>query len=132
MGFHRPASSSDGGGSGGGGNVNVIAVPYVGSGGAGTFTSTGQIPAGAIVTNVSNVVTSPFDGTTPQVSVGVSGTPSKFLGGSTTDLLNTAYPQENPQVTEQSSAAAVLVTLTGTGITTGAGVIYLTYATTTA
>ncbi len=108
------------------GVVGCIAVAVSGAAGAGTFTSTAQIPAGAVVTEVRANITVLFNGTTPDVIVGVGGTTNKFVSAATFDITS-ATLQEATQITAQASAAAVVVTTSGAGMSAGTMTIYVFY-----
>lgn len=95
-----------------------------------TATSTTSLPAGARVNRVDLVMSTGFSGgTSPDLTVGVSASASKFLssadhGGSAgVAIAGTTIKLES---VNQSTAAQVVVTITGTP-TSGAGEVIVYY-----
>jgi len=88
------------------------------------------LPANAIIKSVSVNVTTAFNGTSPAISLGVTGTTSKWLPSTDVDLTTVGqygaiYCQS---VATIGSSQAVIITLNpGTGGTAGAYEILVTY-----
>lgn len=97
-----------------------------------TVDSSVTIPSGALITRVQNKVMTPFNGTSPSVTVTLNGSTPLTLVDSTV-----FYPKEagygysnDSDVFEVSSenAGAVRVAITSSGSTAGDGIAYIWYA----
>lgn len=86
-------------------------------------------PANAVISKVLVNVTEAFNGTSPQLSVGVSGTPAKYMG-TTENILGTIGVYEvEPRLTEDGSPEEIIITFsTGSGASAGACDVSVLYA----
>lgn len=85
-------------------------------------------PANAIVVCVKVIIDTPFDGT-PSLSVGISGTASKYLPSTAVDLTaaaGTIFDYE-PGVAAVGSTEALIATYSGGGATAGSARIIVCY-----
>lgn len=88
------------------------------------------LPANAIIKEISVMVDTAFNGTGPSLSVGVSGTPSKFMVAGASDLTtagqySTTAVQE--VATSGTSQAIILTFNAGVGATAGVARVMMTY-----
>jgi hypothetical protein len=105
----------------------VVAVPLAFNS-AGTVNSTYALPNNARVTKVTVVVSTPFDGTAPTVSVGYSGQATKFM--TTTDSLLTqggSFTKEQWTAQNAGTAQTVLLTYVADSSTAGAATVLVWY-----
>lgn len=94
-----------------------------------------SLPIGAIISQIAVIVDTAFDGTGAALSVGVSGTPSKFMIAGASDLTTIGrYATSSVEaVAPSGSAQTILLTFNGgTGSTAGSCRVITTYAVPTA
>lgn len=86
------------------------------------------MPANAIVQNVTVIIDTPFNGT-PTLSVGITGTLSKYLSSTQVDLTAAATVsfEIEPGLTAVGTTEAIIATYAAGGATAGAGRILLSY-----
>jgi len=77
------------------------------------------LPASSIVHQVEVVLDTPFDGTSPTLAVGVSGTTSKFMGATDNDLKGTAKDRYVTNPGETAGADVMIATLAPSTASTG-------------
>lgn len=86
------------------------------------------LPANAVVRKVSVQVDTAFTGTTPQVTIGISGTVSKYSAAGDVDLktagLYVIFPEQIPVGTTE----ALIATYTASGAAAGAARILIEYS----
>jgi hypothetical protein len=88
------------------------------------------MPANAVVTQIDVIIDTPFNGTAPQMSVGVSGTVSKYAGATEIDLKGTAkdvysiFPGEAPVGTTED----LIITYTADSSSAGSARVIVAYA----
>lgn len=87
-----------------------------------------NLPANAVVSNVSVIVDTPFNGA-PSLSIGVSGTTSKYMPSTQIDLTAAAGTifSADPGIVPVGSIEALIATYTAGGATAGAGRILVTW-----
>lgn len=87
------------------------------------------LPANALITKILVVIDTAFNGT-PTLSVGISGTASKYLSSTSVDLTASATTvfESNPGITPTGSTEALIATYSGGGATAGAARIVIHYA----
>lgn len=85
-------------------------------------------PANAVVQAVKVVIDTPFNGV-PSLSVGITGTLSKYLAASAVDLTAAAGTsfEVDPGVVANGSAESIIATYAAAGATAGAARILMTY-----
>jgi hypothetical protein len=97
------------------------------------LTATGiTLPAGAIIEDITIDVTTLFDGTTPTLSVGVTGTPALYASGSVLTAAARVRPAFTAaQMTALSNVGTtdvpVLLTNTAANSTVGSALVKITY-----
>jgi len=86
------------------------------------------LPANAIIKRIAVVIDTAFDGT-PSLSVGVSGTPSKYLASTQVDLTAVAGTvfEVDPGQAADASTEALIATYSAGGATAGAARILVDY-----
>ena len=100
------------------------------------FGSTGTVsmftlPANAVISQISCIVDTAFDGTgpTPSMSVGITGNLSKYMGSGDVNLMEAAGWQVWPNIPPDASTEALEITFTaGGGATTGAARVLVYYS----
>lgn len=117
-------------GDGGGtetGRLRLIEIPITHSGGDADSTTT--LPDGARVTRVDVVVTTPFDGSNPALTVKAQGsTPVTLMASGAIDLTTTnQYTTEEVVQIGSTGAGAVRADLTLSGASAGAATVYVYY-----
>jgi hypothetical protein len=97
----------------------------------GTKTSTTTIPAGATVVRARNVVTTPFNGTAPTVSVIVDGTSDETLmvAGDSNLKLAGEYHVEDSHDIVAGTTGVLSLTVTPDSSSAGAGYVMAEYVT---
>jgi hypothetical protein len=85
------------------------------------------LPANAVIDKVTLIVDTIFDGT-PSVSVGISGTASKYLGATDVDLATADRYDVPNQLDADASPEALIITYAAGGATAGAARVLVTYA----
>jgi hypothetical protein len=84
------------------------------------------LPANAIVQRVRVIVDTAFNGT-PSLSVGISGTTSKYMSATAVDLSVATTWEANPGLASVGTTEAIIATYAAGGATVGAGRIELDY-----
>lgn len=89
--------------------------------GSGASVALFQLPANAVVDNVAVVIDTPFNNT-PSLTVGVSGTPAKYMTSQQVDLTSPATTiwRANPGILPNASAENLIATFSAGGATVGA------------
>lgn len=100
------------------------------------FNSSGTVAmfstgAADIIDKIQIVVDTAFDGTAPAVSIGISGTVSKYLASTQVDLATVGTYEVNPGKTAQGAEALIATFTAGGGATAGAARILVYYNTPT-
>lgn len=85
------------------------------------------LPANAIVVSVDVIVDTAFNGT-PQISIGITGTTSKYMATNENDLTEVASFEVEPVVAPVGTSENLIATYTAGGATQGAGRIVVQYA----
>jgi hypothetical protein len=85
------------------------------------------LPANAVVKDVRVVVDTAFDGT-PTMSVGVSGTTSKYAGTGDVDLTTAGEYVVSPGLAADGTTNALIATYSAGGATVGAGRVIVAYS----
>lgn len=86
-------------------------------------------PANGRIETVIVKVTEAFNGTSPSMSVGVSGTPAKYMGATDILLATVGVYEVSPLYTEDGTPDAVIVTfVAGEGASTGSCEVSVTYS----
>lgn len=87
------------------------------------------LPANAVVSNVTVVIDTPFNGT-PTLSVGVAGTLSKYLASTQVDLTSAATVsfEVEPGLASVGTTEAIIATYAAGGATAGAGRLLVAYS----
>jgi len=86
------------------------------------------LPANAVIEKVTTIVDTAFNGTAPTMSVGVSGTASKYVGSSDVDLKTAgAYVVYNTN-TANGSTEALIITYSADSSSAGAGRVIVDYS----
>lgn len=86
------------------------------------------LPANAVIDAVVVIVDTAWNGTTPQVTVGVSGTPAKYTAAADVDLKTVGEYRINPGLVANGSSENLIATYTASGATQGAGRIFVEYS----
>jgi len=77
-------------------------------------------PAGALIPLITVHVDTAFNGTNPTLSIGPSGTPSKYVGTTDVDLKTVGQYEINPGVPLDAGSEAILATYSSDGSSAGA------------
>lgn len=85
--------------------------------------------AADIITRIQVCVDTAFDGTAPAVSIGVSGTVSKYMASTQVDLTTVGVYEVNPGLTAQGAEALIATFAAGGGASVGAARILVFYNT---
>lgn len=87
------------------------------------------LPANAVVDNVQMIVDTAFDGT-PSLSVGISGTTSKYMGSGDNDLkgVATTVYQTHPGLVADGSSESIVITYSAGSATVGAARVIVSYS----
>lgn len=85
------------------------------------------LPANALVISVQVFVDTAFDGTA-QLSVGITGTTSKYMSTNENDLTEIATFEVEPNVVPVGTTENLIITYTAGGATIGAGRVVVQYA----
>ena len=105
--------------------------PYKITGTTSTVTGSALIPANSIVTSVVLTITTALDGTTPAISIGTTASAALFVASADVNVAaanTTSYT--GASISVGGSNVAPRVTITGTGITTGAWEVEIYYTVT--
>lgn len=86
-----------------------------------------SLPANAVVFLAQVIVDTGFNGTTPQMSVGISGTTSKYVATGDVDLTTVGVYEKVPGLQANASSESLIATLSLGGATAGAGRILIYY-----
>jgi hypothetical protein len=88
-----------------------------------------SLPANAVVDFIDIVIDTPFNGT-PTLSIGITGTLSKYMSATQIDLSETAGTSFNisPNITPSGTVENLIATYAAGGATAGAARILVTYA----
>lgn len=86
------------------------------------------LPANAVVEKVQIVVDTAFDGTAPTVSIGVSGTTSKYMPATAVDLKTTGEYEYHPGLTADGGTNAIIATYSADSSSAGAARILVHYS----
>lgn len=86
------------------------------------------LPANAVIHLVKVIVDTAFDGTAPTLSIGVSGTASKYMGTSDVDLKTAGIYEVDPGVTANGSTEALIATYAADSSAAGAARILVSYS----
>lgn len=86
------------------------------------------LPANAVVTKVQIIVDTAFDGTAPSVSIGVSGTTSKYFPATAVDLKTTGVYEYHPGLTADGSTNDLIATYSADGSAAGAARMLVYYS----
>jgi hypothetical protein len=87
-----------------------------------------DLPAGAIILKTKVIVDTPFDGA-PSLSIGVSGTPSKYMPATYIDLTEAAGTifESEPGLPAEGSLQSLIASYSAGGATVGSGRILVSY-----
>lgn len=87
------------------------------------------LPANAVVDRVSIVIDTPFNGT-PSMSIGISGTPSKYVASTEVDLTKDAETRFDIHCAKPAngSAEALIITYSAGGASAGAARVLVDYS----
>lgn len=86
------------------------------------------LPANAVIDWVEVIVDTAFDGTTPSVTIGISGTTSKYQGAGDNDLATLGGYRTYPGIAAAGGTEALIATFTaGGGATVGSARILVAY-----
>lgn len=86
------------------------------------------LPANAVIHFVKVIVDTVFNGTAPTLSVGISGTASKYLGTSDVDLKTTGIYEVDPGIVADASSEALIATYAADSSSAGAARILISYS----
>lgn len=113
------------------GGAAAASKTYVLTGTTSTVTGSDLIPANSIVTGVEFILGTALDGTTPAISIGTTATAALFVASADVNVAaaNTTSYNGLP-ISVGGSNVAPRVTVTGTGITTGAWEVVISYTVT--
>jgi len=108
-------------------HINSTTIAYGDTSPVSLFT----LPANAVVEKVKVIVDTAFNGTAPILSIGVSGTPSKYMGTTQNDLKGTAGDiyEVNPGTEVSVSTEDLIVTLAPDSASAGAVRVEVHYTT---
>jgi hypothetical protein len=85
------------------------------------------LPANAVITNIQVLVDTAFDGSAT-MSVGVSGTTSKYVSSTQVDLTTTGVYEINPGLTADAGTNALIITYSATSPSVGAARVLVEYS----
>lgn len=86
------------------------------------------LPANAVIFRVRIIVDTAFNGTTPQVTIGISGTTAKYTAAADCDLKTAGEYVIEPGVAPVGSTENLIATYTASGSSVGAARIVIEYA----
>jgi len=88
-----------------------------------------NLPANAVVLKVRVIVDTPFDGTAPTVSIGISGTLSKYMTTTQSDLKASAATsfEVTPNIIAAGGIEAIIATYAASSATVGAARMQVDY-----
>jgi hypothetical protein len=86
------------------------------------------LPANAVVKSVQVIVDTPFNGTAPTMSVGISGSTSKYVGTSDVDLKTSAVYEIEPGLAANGSTEALIITYSADSSSAGAARVIVSYS----
>jgi len=86
------------------------------------------LPANAVISEIEVVVDTAFDGTAPTMSVGVSGTTSKYMPTTAVDLKTAGIYKFHPGLAAEGSTQALIVTYSADSSAAGAARVIVHYA----
>lgn len=100
------------------------------------FNSSGTVAmfstgASDIIDKIQVIVDTAFDGTSPSMSVGISGTVSKYMASTQVDLTTVGVYEVNPGKSAQGAEALITTFTAGGGATVGAARVLVYYNTPT-
>jgi hypothetical protein len=116
--------------------VDGVASPYAAStyvlsGTTSTVTGVNNIPANAVISQVLVTISTAYVGTAPTLSVGIAGNTSLFVASADVDLTRAGNTQSfvsAPGISIGGSAAPLVVTIGGTGLSAGAFAVTALYS----
>lgn len=86
------------------------------------------LPANAVIHLVKVIVDTAFNGTAPTLSIGITGTTSKYMGTSDIDLKTVGIYEADPGVVANGSSEALIATYAADTSSAGAGRIEVSYS----
>jgi hypothetical protein len=86
------------------------------------------LPANAVVHLVKVIVDTAFNGTAPTLSIGVSGTTSKYMAATENDLKTTGVYEVDPGLTADGTTNAIIATYSADSSSAGAARIEVSYS----
>lgn len=86
------------------------------------------LPANAVISFVKIIVDTAFNGTAPTVSIGVSGTVSKYMAATEVDLKTVGVYEVDPGLAAEGSTNAMIATYAADSSSAGAARILVEYA----
>ncbi len=86
------------------------------------------LPANAVIAWVKVIVDTAFNGTAPTLSIGVSGTTSKYMAATEIDLKTTGIYEVDPGLTADGSTNALIGTYSADSSSAGAARILVAYS----
>lgn len=86
------------------------------------------LPANAVVTKVEIIVDTAFNGTAPSVSIGVSGTTSKYFPATAVDLKTTGGYEYHPGLVADGTTNAIIATYSADSSSAGAARMLVYYS----
>lgn len=98
--------------------------------GASSPISAFTLPANAVVNNVEVIVDTAFNGTAPQLSVGINGTTAKYMGATANDLKATAGTRfiSTPNEVAVGTTEAIIITYAADSSSAGSARVLVTYS----
>ena len=85
------------------------------------------LPANAVINWIKIIVDTAFNGTAPTVSIGVSGTVSKYMSATDVDLKTTGVYEVDPGLAAEGSTNALIATYAADSSSAGAARILVEY-----
>lgn len=85
-----------------------------------------NLPANAVISHIVIYVDTVFNGT-PSLSIGIAGTPSKYVPSNMIDLSTLGLTRYYPELPPSASAEALIATYAANGATAGAARIIVSY-----
>jgi len=86
------------------------------------------LPADAVVHRVEVIVDTAFDGSAPSLSVGISGTTSKYMPATAIDLKTTGSYEYHPNLVSDGTTNAIILTYSASSSAAGAARILVFYS----
>lgn len=112
----------------GGSTANTLRETTTLAFGASATTAMFNLPANAVIDRVDIIVDTAFNGTTPQVTVGISGTTAKYSGATDCDLKTTGRYIVHPAQAPVGSVENIIATYTASGASAGSARIIVDYS----